>query len=210
MPTQVLSAFILFAVVVLIMNLIMRSRGRHYKKEFNDYLEAEQKANFAPKQAIDEALFFHPDLNKYPLWNIDSENEPLLAKAQETVIHKASLKMLHFDPPRTNLELKMAFGLANLENITLFEEHYNQFMRALVDWAEALKTAGNDGHMEQVLLAAIQDGCDLSKAYTMLADFYDDKRDKKALNDLHDSLQARQLPAHQTVSSYIHHKLAGL
>jgi hypothetical protein len=185
-----LSAFALFLLLAAGFRFIINRRGKDNKEALNQYLEKEQAANYARKKPVDTSYFYQFDPARYLL------KDSTAAEKQQAAVKKLSkLTMLKFEPPKTNLEIKKEFGYANLEHIVSYEENWHRFFAALTAWAEELLKADNPADAETVLKNAIADGCDLTKAFIMLADIYYNKKDKESLTAL--KQRAAQLGAYQ-------------
>jgi hypothetical protein len=157
--------------------VMIKRRSRTNEALMEDFIEAERNANSARRKDIDPALFFTPDLSILPAGDKSS-------KAYAQVVKHAGQRMLRFEAPVSNMELKLAYGPSQLEDIAIMEESFNKFIRALIEWAEDLIAAGINGDALRILEYTLELGSDYIKSYTLAADIYarDARIDK--LNEL--------------------------
>jgi hypothetical protein len=156
---------------------MMKRRGRANEALIKDFIETERNANSARRKDIDPSLFFSPDLNLLPAGKEDS-------KAYAQVVSHAAHKMIKFEAPVSNTELKLAYGPSQLEDITLMEENFNKYLRALIEWAEELIGAGINNDALRILEYTLELGSDYVKSYTLTADRYAEEAQLDKLNEL--------------------------
>lgn len=179
---QIPVIFVAFAAFGLFIFYNMK-KGTIGPSSFQVYLDEEAKANFARKKNIDSSVYVTPDISSLPFKDaLDAAQYPRLIARQKDVKEKAGKKMVNFETPPTNKELKLRYGMANLENITTFEDNYRKYIHSLLSWAEALLDYGFENDAALVLEHSISFGSDFRKSYMLLGDIY-----KKQKN--HESLQ---------------------
>lgn len=206
---EVFSALAIFLLLALTFRQIIKIKNKDYKKKADEYFELERQANMARKKTIDEDLYYEPDMEKLPIkeYSPNDEQNSKLLKAQELVFRKSKLKMIKFNSYKSNMELKMEYGFANLEHIATYEENFNEFMSALTNWGEQLINQNNLDDGELVLQFAIKNGCDLSKTFILLADMYYNKNSKEKLNELYELVWNLELTSKSKIASYIKSKM---
>lgn len=182
--------FILFIGTALAIQIMLRKNKVDFKKTIESIAEKEHQANLTKKKDIEEKFYIIPDKNILPIKNYDKlpENKKII-DIQNLVLKKSELTMLKFDEAISNTDLKLKYGFSNLEKITIYEEHYNSYMQALVSWAEMLFEKKNLRDCEIVLTEAIRLKCDLSGAYMLLIDIYKQTNDLKKLDNLLDTVK---------------------
>ncbi len=130
------------------------------KKKNEDYFREDSLANDTRRTDIDESLFISLPLENLPLEKSSKKDEILKFK---------DAKMLHIGN-MTNKELKLKYGLANLEVIAMYEEAYQRLCRLLSDYAKQLYEEGSYDDCELILRAVVKNGSDLSAPYFLLGD----------------------------------------
>jgi len=191
---------------VLVMALAGLFGGRKREKSIKEYLENELEANSAPKTPIPDEIFYVPDLSALPFkeeYDYDEKNNAKLLECQETVKNKAGLQMLKFAEEQSNNDLKLSFGASNLNNIIVYEVHFSQYMRALLNWGQLLHSLGDEINAAIIFNVCAESGCDMSKPYTILADIYAAQSDTVNLERLLGLAVAADLSTKEKTEEYI-------
>lgn len=177
-------AFLIF--IVLIIHLFMRRAqlGRH--DDAKSLLAREREANAARKAPIGEEYFLNPDVTALPAreYGEGGEDGGRLEDARRRALLCAARPMIRFDPPKSNYDVKMEFGPANLEAVADYEENFRQYTAALFHWAKLLMEAGFREDAKQTLRCAVDARADQAWCYTTLAGLYADKGDAESLRAL--------------------------
>lgn len=160
------------------------ARSKKFAFKMDDFLENERQVNMSRKKDISPEFFYKPDISRLPLCG-EGGNEKS-ARLQALVEKKAALTMIRLTEPMTNTDIKMRFGLSNLENVTNYEENYNGYVRALIDWAEALVQEGKKTEAETILLETVALQSEFSKGYYLLVDLYDSDKRHDEISNLYD------------------------
>ena len=182
-------------VLILIFWMLLRIANRKAAKDAQDVttkmLNEDHLANSVRTKEIEQSRFFVPDLSKLPVRKFaDGQEGSVTAQRQAKAVELGGKKMLHITG-MSNVDLKKAFGAAQLDAIANYEENFSKYMHAMRFWAEALITAGKTAEAQQVLEASVTAGSELSQTYTLLADIYAQAGDFDSLTKLRDSLQKR-------------------
>ena len=152
------------------------------------FLEEEMEANTARRREVEPENFYSPKLEGLP---IRKNAEGDVAKKQERVISSAQQTMVRFPEKMTNLELKKAYGVMNLEKVTGYEENYNRYVMALVNWADSLLASDSPWAKADaiaILETTLEMGSEFRKTYMHLADYYYEKSNSEGLNRLLDQV----------------------
>ena len=210
---HIFGGLIVFTAVALLFFLILRSKGSIFDKSFDAYMEDDYKANQVIKISIDPSVFYEPPVDELPFRQFTDEEKEMyanLSAKQDVVLRKSKLKMIKFAAHKSNLEIKNEFGSNNLNNITTYEEHFNQYITALYQWAKALaETHEPEKHEDsKVILNSIAcAGGETSKAYKLLSDLYAEDGQKEELRTLYEQVLKLNLPTQDSISAYISGKL---
>lgn len=195
---QLVPVFVLLIFFAIVIQAAIRSTKQASYKRTQEFLRQEEESNNVRKKDIDEALFFVPDLSALPIKKYspqEAEKFSVLISRQEKVVAAAQKKMIKFKEEKTNHDVKLQFGTVNLETIANYEENYSQYMYALINWAESLIEAGNLTDAQSVLSASIDQGSEISKSFTLLADIYFQNNDKAKMEDLYETVNTINIPA---------------
>ncbi|MCL2500088.1 MAG: hypothetical protein FWE90_07085 [Defluviitaleaceae bacterium] len=152
--------------------------ARMKRKQFKltqRFLQEEDAANSVRKQPLDPELFFTADLKELP---------PLPEGDPHKVERAANRKMIRFDKPMSNIELKKRYGRLQLEYLAHYEENFNDYLRCLTKWAEALIKEENPADALRILHYAIALGSEFRNTYKFAADIYAEAKDAENLEEL--------------------------
>ena len=108
---------------------------------------------------------------------------------------------------KTNTDLKLEYGVANLETLSACDENYTTLCRTIYEYAECLKKLGHDAEAVRVLECGIACGSDHSGNYRMLADYYLNAKDSAALDRLLASARALESPRQSAIVALLEEKV---
>ena len=133
-------------------------------------------------------------------------DNPELKKYEETLQSLAGQKILNLGG-KTNTDLKLEYGVANLETLCACDENYTTLCRTIYEYAECLKKLGHDAEAVRVLEYGISCGSDHSGNYRMLADYYLNARDSDALDRLLIAARALESPRQNAIVAMLEEKV---
>lgn len=190
--------------IIIILNVYLKKNRNEFDNKYDELIEKERKANLTTMKKINDDIFVTPNINKLPFKDyMESEKNKIILAKQNVVKRKSELKMIHFKEKISNTDLKLKYGINNLENITMYEEHFNSYIRALTEWADELIKREEYKDAENILIESINFGSDLSLSYTLLADIYKLQNDKDKLNSLKDKVNSSNVNLKQKILNYI-------
>jgi len=203
MVTNILNIVLIILSVLLIIFIAYMAR-RHRSKQENiheRFLDEEDAANAVRKKELEPEIFFVADLSGLPEI---SEDDPY------QVVRAAKRQMIRFTEPVSNLELKQKYGVSQMDIIAQYEENFNEFLKALTNWAEGLADEGNGRSALAILEYALTLGSEFRSTYKLAADILAAYQDAGALETLLDFTSANHFydPAvRQHIMSYINDKI---
>ncbi|MDR2168004.1 MAG: hypothetical protein LBE35_09190 [Clostridiales bacterium] len=194
---RLLMGIVPVVILVALFSVAVRIASRRTKAQLkvDKMLEEDEAASRVRPKEIADDFYFKIDVAELPIreYTDDEEKTPHSAYFwQKKVLALCGKKMLHFDRPFSNVELKQMFGMANLEFVARYEENFTNFIHALRHWAEALINTNNLEDAQKVLEIANCAGSEISQTYTLLADIYAKQNNLPALKAL--KTQAEQSP----------------
>jgi hypothetical protein len=159
--------------------------GHKRKNQLEDFRITEREANSARRKEIDPKLFYTADLSALPV--IDA-GDKIAAKVTE----RASRNMIYFAEPISNIELKMSYGPGQLEIIAQYEENYQAYIKALLDWAEACINKKRITDALRILEHTIELESEYRKSYYLTTDLYAEVNDIGMIDALREKVEARR------------------
>ncbi|MCI5857281.1 MAG: tetratricopeptide repeat protein [Agathobacter sp.] len=129
----------------------------------SDFWEREHEANFARRQDISGLDYISIPLEKFPL-NLNTDSERVLRQlSTEKILNLTGI---------SNTDLKLQYGVANLEALTAYDENFTKLVKALASYGHELIDAGQPDEARVVLEYAVSIHADAKAIYTMLANLY--------------------------------------
>lgn len=181
-----LALFVLFAFWF---KFIIVRTGKKQKNKKEKLMEDEREANFSRVQIIPEQMTYIPDLSKLPVKEyLGEEASDKIALVQARALKAAELPMLRLDPPMTNIDIKRSFGATNLDIITTREENYEQYTRALSNWAAELMAIDNYKDAKDILNICVNMNPMFFLPYSLLCDIYEKTGSKEDFISLRDKV----------------------
>mgnify|MGYP002569362011 CR=1 FL=1 len=151
----------------------------------------ENEANHTRRKDISGLPYITIPLADFPMGIYDN---PELKKYEETLQSLAA-------------EVKLEYGVANLETLCACDENYTTLCRTIYEYAECLKKLGHDAEAVRVLEYGISCGSDHSGNYRMLADYYLNARDSDALDRLLIAARALESPRQNAIVAMLEEKV---
>lgn len=172
------ASFILFCLFITF--FLRRQRIKEEKAEAA-FWEKERQANLTRKKSIDHLPFIKMPIDTFPMSLLTQEEE--IRDIIATVNRLAECSILNLTGI-TNTDLKLEYGVANLNFLTECDQNYILLVRTLQKWAEILLKQGYRSEAETLLEFAVSTKTDISATYYTLADIYRENGEFKKIQDL--------------------------
>lgn len=155
--------FTVFIVFIVVLNLTLRRQKRSQEEADKNYWELERKANNTRRQDISGLDYLTVPIDKLP--------QNLGTEAEQTLIRLSSEKMLNLTG-QTNTELKLQYGVANLDDLSKYEANFTAYVSALGTYTAELIEDGQRDAARELLELAVSQRADSCPVYTQLARLY--------------------------------------
>lgn len=158
----------------------IKSSDRSMQKTSELFWQKESQANSTRRQPLDSI----------PMITIPLDQLPILEQPDETIAkYQKQIQALSEKPianlcGQTNTDLKMAYGAANLELLTEYDQNCTELFRTLYQWGQELCNAEFYSEAKTVLEFGLQCRTDISKHYTLLAEIYKQENQQNKISDL--------------------------
>jgi hypothetical protein len=162
-------------VFVIVLKITMNKNERLRTDAEASFWEREHQANFTRRQDISGLDYITIPLDKFPQ-NLGTESE----KKLEELSHAKILNLTGI----SNTDLKMSYGVANLEALTEYDNNFTLLVHALADYGKELSDAGQTEGAQTVLEYAVSIHADSKQIYTTLAGIYRDKGEPEKITEL--------------------------
>ena len=151
--------FVAFVIFLIILNMNLRKHTRQEDDLRKAFWQREQLANTTRRQDISNLDYFTLPAELIP-GTLGSKTEQQL-----TEIASEGRKMLNLTD-MTNTDIKLKYGAANLEELSVYEEAYVDMITKLLAYEKELEEAGETAAAKKLLDFAVACG---EKTTTILA-----------------------------------------
>ena len=154
---------ICFVIFLIILNYrIRKSNGKQQNTE-DSFWEREREANLTRRKDISNLDYITIPEDLLPM-NLDTEAEKELGTLREQ-------KMLNLTG-LSNTDLKMQYGVQNLEELSQYDDNFTKFVRYLPDYADELIANDQITQAKRLLEFGIEHKADSKAAFVLLANLY--------------------------------------
>jgi uncharacterized protein HemY len=171
---MIIALAILIIVAVVLHRSIRKSNDAQQSAE-ERFWRREQAANFTRRKDISNLDYLTIPLEKIP--------QNLHTEAENTLVRLSSCQMLNLTG-KTNTDLKLEYGPANLEALTQFDDNFTEFVKTVPVYAKELIDNGQTDEAKELLELAVSYQADASAVYTTLADLYSEAGQSALIDSL--------------------------
>lgn len=182
MPIPILS--ILLLLFILWLNYEIKRISRAEKKSNEVFWQAEEASNTARRKDISELDYITLDLERLPM----NDSEDSTINSYRDTIKKLEGKKFVNLSDMTNTELKLQYGVANLNQLTEYDTNYTKLVSSLQKWAERYYSLEQVDSTVQILEYAVSIHSDVKKTYHLLASIYKSKKTPEKIQQLIESI----------------------
>lgn len=174
------TGYYVFCLIMILCYVIARTNAYQKNKSENESKEfwaRESKANTTRKKDISNLDFVVIPIESLPTKNL----EKIDSFKCNALKNLSSEKIVNLSN-HTNTDLKLMYGVANLEILSVYDENYTKLIVLLNEIGELLSDYPNDA--KAFLEYSISIGSDIRTTYEMLANIYIDENDTASFNKL--------------------------
>lgn len=160
--------FFIIIVFILWLKYELGKNTRNIQKANHQFWEREQLANSTRKKSTDSLNYIIISEKSLPFLEI---NDEIIIKCVNQLISLKDKKILNLTG-KTNTDLKLEYGAANLNYLSECDENFITLCRILNTYSARLKELGYEDEARKVLEYAVETGSDSLNIYRRLADIY--------------------------------------
>lgn len=170
-----LPCFTVFLIFIIVLNISLRKQRRSQEEVDRKFWDRELAANNTRKQ----------DITKLDYITIPSDMIPqnLHTETEQALVELSSKKMLNLIN-QTNTDLKLKYGVANLEELSEYEENFTRYIALIPVYANELIDAGQKESAIALLELAVAQHADSCPIYALLAEQYIQNGNSDKVQDL--------------------------
>ena len=160
---------VLCTIVIALLIMYESKKSRRKTDEKNSRFWArEREANNTRKKDISNLEYISIPISRLPLSPTSDEE---VAEYQQTIQALSSKQILNLSG-KTNTDLKLDYGVANLTILSEYDNNYTTLINTLARWGARLFQLGNTSDAVTVLEYGIEVGTDISRNFYLLAEHY--------------------------------------
>lgn len=178
---MVFPCFTILGIFFLVIRFILKAPSKKIDLEHKAFWAREREANSVRKQPLTDLEYITINLDALPFE--DNPTDDYVAGYQDLIRKLADTKVVNLSGI-SNTDLKLRYGVANLETLTEYDENYLELVRALHRWGEAMDAAGNKDAAIKIFEYAVSIKSDARSDYKYLADVYKERFDIESINKL--------------------------
>lgn len=198
-----------FIVIVIAVQIILRRSSTGFEEKRREYVKKLDEAETNIVKEPVELPFVTPDITRLPVTDYpDTAENKKIIRRQKTALSKAKLVMIELPQNLSNIDLKLTYGSNNFDKITLYEEHFNGYHRALMEWSDELIRIGKKEDALCILQHAVDFNSNLSSVYKTLTDLYTELGDKSSAEALIDKVSASKILLKDQTIEYIRNRIS--
>lgn len=158
----------LFIIFLAVLSHYRRKHTANQDAVEDRFWQKENLANHTRRKDISGLPYINIPLDKFPI----GRHENNILKDYEKQINTLSTQKILNLSSYTNTELKIAYGTANLEALSVYDQNFTTLCHALVSYAKELYALGFATDAQTVLEYGIEIGSDISQNFLLLAQIY--------------------------------------
>ena len=158
----------LVLLLCVLLGIIYRKSNKSIDESEENFWDRERAANTTIRRDITDLPYITIPLDKFPLDFEAGSDGALLIKDLKNLSEKKILNLTD----KTNTDLKLEYGLNNLETMQEIGENYNRLTIIIRDLASLLIEQNRIDEAVRILEYGVSIKSDISANYTMLGDCY--------------------------------------
>lgn len=155
-------------IFIIVLTYFLRKNRRLEQEAQEQFWEKERQANTTRKKDLSSLPYLTLPLETFPMGKYpDSE----LTRLEQELSNLADTSILNLNGI-SNTDLKMDYGVANLDFLSQCDDNYTEMIRLLQEYGKRLFDLSHLKEAAAVLHYAVDSGSDICATYTLLADIY--------------------------------------
>ncbi|MFV0466758.1 MAG: hypothetical protein ACK5ML_11870 [Lachnospiraceae bacterium] len=170
-------------IILIFLGLLAYKRRQQTRRQMSaneDFLEKEREANSTRRKDISDLPYIRVALEKLPIakykdTELEQEESVLFALSEERCINLSD---------KTNTQLKLLYGPANLNELSKYDENFASLTKSLVQYAKRERELDHVEEARQILEYGLTIHSDISDNYTMLSEIYTEMGHPEKIQDI--------------------------
>lgn len=170
----------IFLTFVTYMTLKIKSVKRIEKNRSDQFWDRERRANETRKQPIDSLPCITIPLEQLPM---GPDADETIAACQKRIRALSSKKIINLSG-KSNTDIKLEYGAANLNELSACDQNYTDLVRTLYKWGDALFKKGCTEDAITVLEYGVSCKTEVRNHYVLLAQIYKNQQEFYKIEEL--------------------------
>lgn len=179
-----------FTVFLLLSNYFLRKNSHSEEDKQKAFWDLENRANATRKKDISKLDYIQIPYDTFP---IGKYSDAKVTAIEQELLSLKDLPILNLGT-QSNTELKLTYGIANLEILSTCDDRFATLAKLLVSYAQALIEAGHPADAICVLRFGIDCKTDIVSNYTTLAELYQAGNQTDQIKNLYSAAEALDSP----------------
>ena len=162
--------FASFIIFIIWLAYEMRKADKIHKKRTLSFWERESESNNTRRKSLDLLDYVKIPLERLPVHIL--ENDVTVISCLDTLRRLQNTKIVNLTG-YSNTDLKMQYGVANLNDLTEYDQNFTELVTTLQTCAKVLYDADYITETATILEYAVNIHSDVSASYLLLAKIYD-------------------------------------
>ena len=177
-----LGFFLLIAVITIayIVTRTAANSNKHTEQKTKEFFSRESEANTVRRADISGLPYISIPFDTLPLSKVSETEHPELVKQLQNLSDAKILNLSMY----TNTDLKMMYGPANLEDLSVCADNYTTLIRTLDAMGDALINANQSDAAIVILEYAISIDSDITRTYMNLGKLYQESGNEESFRNL--------------------------
>lgn len=173
--------FASFILLCLFVKITIKRNNNQRDDAHEAFLERERLANTIRKKNIDHLDYITIPLDTFPTTILlDNEEVKDIITRVKTLSTKQILNLTGF----SNTDLKLEYGVANINTLMDCDQNYTLLARTLQKWADILLKNNYEKEAKVIMEFAISTCTDISNTYFILANIYEENKEYDKITHL--------------------------
>lgn len=177
----------------------LNKSSRQTEKDKNHLFEREAEANSVRKKSISSLDYITISEKTILFLEINDNQIKKIQDGFKNLLEKKIINLSHM----TNTELKLEYGVANLNTLMDADTNYGELVRLLHNYGKRLYELDYIDESIEVLEYSISIGSDMSITYKLLADIYIKNNMSEKFNELIISAENLESLTKDSILSYL-------
>jgi len=179
----------LLLIFVVWLNYEIGKTNRLSRKKKDEFLKKETLANQTRRGDISSLNYISIPFDRLPL---DDNPDQTINSYRDIILSHSHKKILNLSG-YSNTDLKLKYGVSNINALIEYDNNYTVLVSVLHKWAELLYKKGYHQDALNVLETALECGTDVHKSFELLAKIYKEQGLSDKLNLLIDKISSSSI-----------------